>query len=230
MSRRHQAGISMLELLIGMLLAMFAVMAMLSLSRTTSRVTALSRLGVQTDAQLATGLLAADKLLAQAGYFAVTASGSVPAPRYPDDLRLLQNATLGGSAQALLLAPASGTLVAQAGQGQALLWRSRDASGVFRYDGLYAPASGGLWRIHGSSMDWAGWEQAEQLLGAPPRGHDSLASAGVASFAVSRAAGGCQPFGVGSSASGGVYTVRISALAYSAGQRVDSHTCLMNFQ
>ena len=121
-------------------------------------------------------------------------------------------------------------LVAQAGQGQALLWRSRDASGVFRYDGLYAPASGGLWRIHGSSMDWAGWTQAEQLLGAPPRGHDSLASAGVASFAVSRAAGGCQPFGVGSSASGGVYTVRISALAYSAGQRVDSHTCLMNFQ
>ena len=57
----------MLELLVGMLIAMFSVMAMLSLFRTTSRVTAESRVGAQQDGQLAAALLAADTAAASAG-------------------------------------------------------------------------------------------------------------------------------------------------------------------
>lgn len=219
----------MLELLVGMLIAMFSVMAMLSLFRTTSRVTAESRVGAQQDGQLAAALLAAEQLLSQAGYVNAAASGVLPQPRYPDDLRLLQRATPGGSAEPLLALPASGALIAASGAGQALLWRSRDASGVYHYDGVYAPASGGLWRLQGNSMDWAGWSVAAPLLQPPTPTPAAAPDTGVVRLSLLPVAGGCQPYGLVSQASGGRYVLRLAVAGHAGQQTVNSSICLMNF-
>lgn len=232
LTRFKQRGVSLVELLVGMLLSMLAIIAMLSLYRTTTGTTAESRVGVQTEARIATGLLTADKLLKSAGYFEPAASGTTPVPVYPADLLLLEKVSIasgGNTAVALNTEPAAGTVLRPtSGFGQAILWRNRDASGSYRYEGLYAPQDGGLWRITGSGMTIDSWRKEEVLLTSPDAGSSQLQSAGQTTIGLSHAASKCRPFGIGA-ASGGKYSVILSTRSFSGSQLIDSQSCLVNF-
>lgn len=230
--RHTQMGVSLVEMLVGMLLSMLAIIAMLSLYRTTSSTTAESRVGVQTEARIATGLLTADKLLKSAGYFEPAASGTTPVPAYPADLLLLERVTIASgsnTATALNTAPASGVVLRPtSGFGQAILWRNRDASGTYRYEGLYAPQEGGLWRITGSGMTIDSWSRQEVLVTSPDGGTDQLQRTGQTSIALSHGVSKCRPFGIGT-ASGGKYSVILTTRSFSGSQLIDSQSCLVNY-
>lgn len=223
-----QKGLSLIELLIGMMLSLLAVIAMLALARTATHTASESKFGVQTEGQMATGLLSADKLLKSAGYFAV-ASG--PTPSYPADLVLVENALVaasGNSGTAMSSVPASGSVISPAaGSGQAILWRNRDSMGNYAYQGLYAPASGGVWRITGNSMSIGGWVMREALLQSPDIGSSQLRNAGVATFSLRHESTPCRPYGI--AVAGGRYSVILSTQTYSGQQILNSETCLVNF-
>lgn len=224
-----QRGVSLIELLVAMLLTIIGILAMMGLFRTTSKTATESKLGTQQDGQIATGLLAADKLLKGAGY----KQNPAVLPTYPADIAMFDRTVItadgtGNQGDLLPTVPASTPLSGSAGQGMALLWRNNTASGTFSYQGLYAPGSGGLWRVTGSSMSINDWRLQQRLLSGPAANHGALARAGITRIALARVAAGCSPFGIGSAA--GKYSVTLEAVGVSGSQVLRSSTCLLNFQ
>ena len=225
----RQRGVSLIELLVAMLLTIIGILAMMGLFRTTSKTATENKLGTQQDGQIATGLLAANKLLKGAGY----KQNPAVLPTYPADIAMFDHAIItangvGNRGNLLQVVPASTPLGGSAGQGVALLWRNNTASGTFSHQGLYAPGSGGLWRVTGSGMSMNNWRLQQRLLSGPAASHGALASAGITRITLARVSAGCSPFGIGSAV--GKYRVTLEAVGVSGSQVLRSSTCLLNFQ
>lgn len=211
--RGAQQGLSLLELLVGMVLSLIIVLAMLSVFKTTARTTAESSAGAQIDGQIAAGLLTADRLLQGAG-FGYASGTSV----YSTAFQVY----------------ASGSAVSVGTKGNAIVWMSSSttcqaivASGASLT--FYGPASSGY---SCSALALPGSNSSSQtLIVSPAVTIPIAASAGVTSIIVNNSS--CTPYGTGTiNASGyasGGYTVTLSTVAYAASATLQSQTCLVNF-
>lgn len=237
-SHRRQQGLSLVELMVGMVISLITALAMLSVYKTVAKVTAESKLGGNIDGQIAVGLLTADKTLQSAGYKGGDTAATTSV--YSSDLLLIQNATLAGST---LTGTAYGTPpTTTAVIGNALIWQV-NSSGTYELQGIYAPTTGGLIMIKSStavttspsaiSSSWSGAAWTSQpLVTAPSTTIPSAMNAGLSTISISYtgATTKCQPFGSTSNTTGGSYVVTINTTGYSGNQQaIQSTTCLINY-
>lgn len=211
-SYHQQRGLSIIELMVGMVLALITVMAMLSVYKSTAKTTAESKLGANIDGQIAVGLLTADRFLQGAGYgnasaWTISSTGVV--------------STL-----------ASGTNL------QGVIWNYGDnthcqaltASGANLLFYYGSSASGGYSCSSPPALPSSGSASQAVLISAPSPTIPSAPTAASTTIAVSQQ--NCTPFGItasGAMYASGSYTVTLNTTGYAGNQVVHSTTCLVNF-
>jgi len=216
-SHPHQRGISLISLLIGMLLAMLALLAMLMLFRTVVHNSAEAGRDSRQNGDRSLALLMAHQHLHDAGY-------GLPAPTFATDLQPC-NATLDPDTGALpdctAAAGASPWTV------NTLLWRfdsDRDGTQPPVCAGLHSSEQG-FYYLMPVSCETSGWPtswQPQWLLS----DIDGQAPLELKVEKHATAAGACQA--LGAAGSGGV-SVTLRGQHTGSGTALESSTCLVNF-
>jgi len=239
MMRRNpsgQRGFTMIELMVGLVISLFSVLAMLALYKTAANVTAASKLGANVDGQIAAGLLSADRFMQAAGYKGGDTTATSAA--YNTDVVLISGASLTGST--LSGTAYTSTPTTTPTSGNALVWLY-NASGTYQLQALYAPSTGGLYLLTASvagapptlttSTTWSGASWTSQALIRPPAvSIPNATSAGVARISIySTGASQCLPFSGATATTGGQYFVSLSVIGYAGNsQALNAVTCLAN--
>jgi prepilin-type N-terminal cleavage/methylation domain-containing protein len=236
-SGSSQHGFTLVELMVGLLICLFSMLAMLSVYKTMVSTTAESKLGANIDGQIAVGLLAADRYMLSAGNKANDSAGQTSS--YGNDVLLVQTATLSGttlSGSAYTSAPGTTAV-----SGNALLWVI-NTSGSYQLQGIYIPASGGVQLLTATvatpsvapvlSSIWStsSWGTTS-LIAAPLIKITTAGNAGAGTISIAHTAASnyCIPFGGSAASAGGVYVATLSATGYAGNQQVvNSSTCLVN--
>lgn len=206
---RRQHGLSIIELMVGMVIALVAVVASMSIYKSTAKNTAESRLGANMDGQIAAGLLAADRFLQGAGFGYATGSNL-----YGVQLQAFQNSStvaLGTAGNALVW-------MVDAAHCQALVASGKNLT-------FYGGGSG--YSCTSPTLP-AGSVAGQPLITAPTAVPASSPNMGNTTITVSTVVN-CVPFGVSSVASGGSYSALLSTTGYAGGQAIQSRTCLFNY-
>lgn len=209
MNRTRQHGVTLIGMMVGLVISMVVILAMLTVYKTTLRVTGETGWGAATDGQRLAALFAAQTLLQEAGY-------GITAAAFGTDLVVLSGATLGNQ----LTGTVAGALPAN---GNAIVWGSKTAS-TYMCNGLYAPASGGLIRLPATgcaaatSWNSINWKQVVLV-------QDDTADRAV-SIQVTHVSS-CQPFGI--SGTGSLMVKLQTKNSTSTGRTVTATTCLSNF-
>lgn len=212
--RQPQQGLSLLELLVSMTIGLIVIFGMLSVYKSSARVTAETRLGANIDGQIATALLMADRALQNAGYS--YSSGSA----YGTYLQVYNGTT----------AVASGTT------GTALVWMASATACqalVASGNGLILYGSPTNYSCNSPSLPTAGNASQTVLITAPTVSIPNASSAGSTTIIVTaNSATTCAPFGIASGgvvASGGAYSATLLVTGYGGGNIASSTTCLFNY-
>jgi len=213
---RRQQGISLISLMIGLLLSMLVVLAMLSVYKSTLRVTVDAGQGAQLSGQLSTGLLAAQKKLQGAGFLIDSAS-------YGNEIVVLSDTTLSNNRL-------SGTVQSSLpGSGNAVVWREQNTCYglVFTNQILYFLSTTNACSNASTAATSVAWTSTFKLVGSAG-GDNRIAIEMVAT------AGDCKPFGVTDSA--GALTIGLTANYLDSSGSLDtsrpsmpSTVCLPNF-
>ena len=226
MSRLMQRGATLISTMIGLLLGLFAVLSVMTLYKTQVNQTFQTRTNTSIDGQVAAALMTTQLEVQRAG-FGVEVVAAVSPAVTPNsclgtatagpngtantDVVLLSGATLTGNT----LAGTAQTISATAVTGNAVVWRSVDASAASTCSGFIA-VGGGLKLLPSvactNATTWASgtWAGAQDVV------VPGTLSAGKA-MAFSAKMASCTPFGRGTSSS-------VLELTTSVGQSVDNIT------
>jgi hypothetical protein len=217
-NRTRQHGATLIATMVGLVISMVVILAMLTVYKTTTRVTGEAGRSAATDGQRLAGLFAAQTLLQGAGYGITTA-------KFGTDLIVLSGAAMSG-------VELTGTLVsASPTNGNAIVWGGVTAGTGYMCSGLYAPAAGGLIRLPATacasaeSWDTVAWQQIPLVTEQRLREQDKTADRAV-SIQV-RSGSTCQPFGI--TGSGNLQVVLQTYNSTTTGLPVTATTCLSNF-
>ncbi|MFA5631203.1 MAG: hypothetical protein WC997_06810 [Porticoccaceae bacterium] len=205
--RAKPCGFSLISLMIGMLVAMIAVLGMMSLYRTVVRNTVESNADIRATGDGSLALLMAHIYLHDAGY-------GIPSPSITDDLQSCTSATLNTQANTITT---SGCTAPADGEVNTLLWRFDD--GEKRCAGLHSFGQGFYYLapvICGEN--WPATWQLQWLL------DGAAITIEVETFTTSDTP--CRA--LGAAGSGGVAVTLASEHAGSE-TSLDSTTCLVNF-
>ena len=227
MSRLMQRGATLISTMIGLLLGLFAVLSVMTLYKTQVNQTFQTRTNTSIDGQVAAALMTTQLEVQRAGFGvevvaavspAVTADSCLgpatagPSGRANTDVVLLSGATLTGNT----LAGTAQTIGTTAATGNAVVWRSVDASAASTCSGLIA-VGGGLKLLPSVTCDatsWASrtWTAASVQDVVLP---DTLSAGKAMAFSAKMAS--CTPYGRGTSST-------VLQLTTSVGQSTDGIT------
>lgn len=223
-STRHQRGFSLLSLMIGLVISLIVLLATLIVFKNMVRTTVSSREDSSSDSLRMSSVLGSQLFIQGAGYGLSTAAIGT-------DIVVLRDASY-DSAHATL---SSGTAVAAGTAGNAVIWGADTGSG-YRCEGIYAPATGGLWHLTPVSCvsAVASWSTATWTAVVLD---DSARS--VTQITLTEPSGGCTPFGI--TGSGGAlltlsttttrlnYNINDNTTSTAAQQTYQASSCLANF-
>lgn len=210
----RQRGATLVGMMVGVTISMIAILAMMTVYKTTLRVSGEASRGATTDGQRLAALFSAQSLLQEAGFGIASAA-------YGTDMLVLSGAAL-DPASKHLSGTAAGSLPAN---GNAIVWGTKVSGSNYLCNGLYAPADGGLIRLPATACtgataaaSWAAvaWNKVVLV-------DDKAAGRNVAISVKTAAA--CQPFGIGGSGS----MQAVLTTQNSTGASAVASTCLANF-
>ena len=207
-SPARQSGVTLVELMVGLVVSMIVVLAMLAVYKTTAKVSADAGQGATTDRQRLSGFFAAQKILLGAGY-------GIDTPSFGNELVVLAGATLSDSGNI------SGTKASLPADGNALIWGTK-LDGTYKCQGLYAPRDGGLIRLQETSCSSAAnyatiaWTTITLI--------EDTRSVQISA----KTATGCKSFGL--AGEGGLWTTLSTTNSIEGSNAaVSTSTCLINF-
>lgn len=226
MSRLTQRGATLISTMIGLLLGLFAVLSVMTLYKTQVNQTLQTRTNTSIDGQVAAALMTTQLEVQRAGFGVEVVAAVSPAVtldsclgvktagpngRANTDVVLLSGATLTGST----LAGTAQTIGTTAVTGNAVVWRSVDASAASTCSGFIA-VGGGLKLLPSvactNATTWASrtWAGAQDVV-LP----DTLSAGKAMAFSAKMAS--CTPYGRGTSST-------VLQLTTSVGQSTDGIT------
>jgi hypothetical protein len=220
----RQSGFTLISLLVGLVISMVVLLATLMAFKNLTRASVSSREDSSADSLRLSSVLGSQIALQSAGF-------GLSSPALGIDMVALSGATLDTTSKKLT----AGTQAAIGAPGNALVWGS-DLGGGYQCEGLYAPVTGGLWRLQAQACTRAntGWSS---LTWTPVIVDDSPRT--VTQMTLSQPASGCVPFGITGKGSALVtfssVTTRLNhsvadASTSAAGQQTyTSSICLANF-
>jgi prepilin-type N-terminal cleavage/methylation domain-containing protein len=210
---KKQRGVTLIELLIGLLLSSIAIAGMLLTFRSTLQVTARANPAAIADGERIAALLRTHLLLQKAGY-GVDTSDIDTLVLGMDDLSW----------------DGSGLQSGSTGLGSSLIWSSdSNLDGVVECEGIVPSTGGGLVFVRADCANAATWQSAQNWVGvdlvAPPSPEMPEAA-----LAVTMDGSACSPVGVGDPAADVLQGVTATVdITLSTGVVVSSSTCLYNF-
>lgn len=222
-THRRQRGFYLLSLMIGLVISMIVLLAALTAFKVILRSGLSSREDSASDSGRLASVLAAQIDLQGAGY-------GITSPSFGTDLVLISGASFDSSSKQL-----SGTTVSTGSSGNAIVWGNNTGSG-YQCEGIYAPASGGLWLLTtqtcaSATAGWSSLAWSYTVLDGSSRTLTSIAATVPSS--------GCVPFGL--AGEGGIlvtftstttrlfYSVSDNSTSTAAQQSYTSSSCLANF-
>ncbi len=210
----RQRGASLVGMMVGVTISMIAILGMMTVYKTTLRVSGEAGRGAATDGQRLAALFAAQGLLQEAGF-------GVASAVYGADVLVLSGAVLEPTSKKL-----SGTAVASLpASGNAIVWGTKTDGSHYMCNGLYAPADGGLIRL--PAIACTGATAADSLTGVA--WNEAVLvddkTAGRSILIRVKAATACKPFGI--SGSGNLQAVLETQNSTGAPAVVSA--CLANF-
>jgi len=210
---KKQRGVTLIELLIGLLLSSIAIAGMLLTFRSTLQVTARANPAAVADGERIAALLRTHLLLQKAGY-------GVDTPDMDTHVLDMDDLSWDGS----------GLQSGSTGLGGSLIWSSdANLDGVVECEGVVPGSGGGLVFVRADCTNAAAWQLAQNWVGV-----DLVAPPGPevpeAALAVTMDGSACSPVGVGDPAIDVLQGVTATvAITLSTGVAVSSSTCLYNF-
>ena len=224
-----QRGFSLIELMVGLLVSLIGILSMVAIYQQAGQNGTEMKVGAYLDGQIHVGLLAADRLLQNAGFH--SADPALATASYDKHLTFYKNASidLTGAWQGELVPEADITSAGAAGN--AIIWLESSADGQ-RYLGLFSDTeNGGLWQLSGNSLaSLAGWQVGTSLIAPSPVADDYELFDGVAEAVMTLVRADCSPFGMADTGMTGLYKLQLSVQPYAGGNAQLSETCLGNFQ
>ncbi|MGD9661248.1 MAG: type II secretion system protein J [Porticoccaceae bacterium] len=212
---RTQRGVTLIELLVGVLLSSIAIAGMLLTFRNTLQVTARANPAAIADAQRISALLRAHLLLQKAGY-------GVENPDISTHVQELTDLSWNGTS---LQAGSSGL-------GDSVIWSSdANLDGTVECEGIVPSSAGGLKFVSADCTNAAGWQSAQNWIGIDLVGQSNSAIINAAVLDISiDASVPCSPIGVGDPEIDILQGVTATlAITLSTDVAVSSSTCLYNF-
>jgi hypothetical protein len=201
-------------MMVGVTISMIAILAMMTVYKTTLRVSGEARRGAATDGQRLAALFAAQSLLQEAGFGIASAA-------YGTDMVVLSGAVLEPTSKKL-----SGTAVGSLpASGNAIVWGTQTDGSNYMCNGLYAPTDGGLIRL--PAIACTGATAAASVAGVAWNKTVLVddKTAGRSILIRVKTAAPCQPFGIGGSGN----MQAVLETQNSTGASAVASTCLANF-
>ena len=223
-STAKQGGFSLLSLMIGLVISLIVLLATLIVFKNMVRTSVSSREDSSSDSQRMSSVLGAQIYLQGAGYGLSTATVGT-------DIVVLSAATYDATTTKL----DGGTAVAAGAAGNAVIW-GRDTGSGYQCEGLYAPATGGLWHLlpvtcASASASWSSATWSTVVLDDSPRS--------ITQITLTEPGGGCTPFGITGSGRALVtlstattrlnHNINDNTTSTAAQQTYEASSCLANF-
>ncbi|MEJ2065989.1 MAG: type II secretion system protein [Reinekea sp.] len=202
-------GFTLLEILVGLVITLIGVLTMVAMYQQAGSSGAELKQSAYIDGQIQVGLLAADRILQNAGYKQVANINGKPSEYVQDLMLFTKVASAGGTftnAAGVPIASVTNSDVA----GQLLVWRL-DVGAGDQFEGLYAPASGGLSYWTGDSLNPTdgSWQRQSTLIPVPNNNQGIFDHVGLVTMTLS-STNTCTPFGLSGAGMTGLHAVRLS--------------------
>lgn len=214
---KRERGVTLVEILIGLLVSSIAVAGMLLTFRNAIQITARAEPAAADDAQRIAALLRAHMLVQKAGY-------GIANPANNTDLLAANLVWSPGESGGTLAATDNSAL------GESLLWSSdTDLDGVPLCEGVVPDVAGGLFHVSAACANASGWQSVQDWTGVQLVASSSAESSSAA-LTISDTFAPCSPVGAGDPATDILEGINLTlSITLSTGITVPSSTCLYNF-